>query len=223
MNKLGLLALSLGIIAAVAVAPADAQTVKKNATEKVRWYSAPRQIQILDDSPVVRDFREAPQASQDIQLPPGPGAGSGYSGGGAGALGGDNGGTIPAGGLPIGGGGGPGYRTSNGPGGLPLPKADFAHAQTNIPARGMGPKGPLPGGFTTGIHGKVNPWSGPSVNSPRMGMGRATPTSRPSAPVQAASYNNGGGGYGPSVGSGTGGGGGGSSTSVSARLLKKVR
>lgn len=222
MSKLGLLACTLGLLAAATVAPADAQTVNSKARQKASWYNAPHEIQIIDERPVIKDFREAPAAGQQIQLPPGPGAGGGYGGGGGGALGGDDGGTIPAGGIPIGGpGAGPGYRT-DGPG-AGLPKADFGHAQTNIPARGLGPKGPLPGGYSSNqLAGRLKPWQpGQGVNP---NVGRAAPRSggyTPAAP-QAASYSPGG-GYGPSVGGGNSYGGGGSSTSVSAKLLRKVK
>jgi hypothetical protein len=222
MSKLGILAMTLGVLAIVA-APANAQSINKNAKEKVRWYTAPREIQIIDDRPVVKDFREAPAAAQSIQLPPGPQSGGGYGGGGGGAMGGDDGGTLPAGGMPMGG-GGPGYRTDAPGGPVGLPKADFGHAQTNIPARGMGPRGPLPGGYTTNrLAGKMMPWSpGQGVN-PNVGrsMGGSRPVARQAA-APAATYAAPGGGYGPSVGGGSYGGGG-SSTSVSAKLLKKIK
>lgn len=221
MSKLGLLACTLGVLAVVAAAPADAQTINAKAKQKATWYNAPREIQIIDERPVIKDFREAPAAGQQIQLPPGPGAGGGYGGGGGGALGGDDGGVIPAGGMPIGGGGGsPGYRT-DGPG-AGLPKADFGHAQTNIPARGLGPRGPLPGGYSTNrLAGKMMPWQpGQGVN-PNVGRSMSRAAAPAQAVAPAATYNPGG-GYGPSVGGGSYGGGG-SSTSVSARLLKKIK
>jgi hypothetical protein len=37
------------------------------------WYSAPREMQIIDERPAVRDFREAPTPPKPIALPPGPG------------------------------------------------------------------------------------------------------------------------------------------------------
>src|SRR5438552_10740787 len=95
--QIGWLAMTLGIMVSAVVAhPADAQTVNPKATGHARWYNAPHEIQIIDDRPVVRDFREAPQAPAGIQLPPGPNSGPGFSGGGAGAMGGGDGnGTIP--------------------------------------------------------------------------------------------------------------------------------
>jgi hypothetical protein len=225
MTKLGLLACSLGVLAVAALAaPADAQTINPKARQKTTWYNAPREIQIIDERPVIKDFREAPAAAQGIQLPPGPQAGGGFGGGGGGALGDDGGGTIPAGGIPIGGAPGQqGYRNETPGGPLGLPKADFGHRPSNIPAGGLGPKGPLPGGYTTNrLAGQLKPWSpgqgvNPNVGRP-MGRQAAAPTQY-AAP--AATYNPGG-GYGPSVGGGSYGGGG-SSTSVSARLLKKVK
>jgi hypothetical protein len=222
MSKLGLLACTLGLLAAATVAPADAQTVNSKARQKATWYTAPHELQIIDERPVIKDFREAPAAGQQVQLPPGPNSGGGYGGGGGGAMGGDDGGTIPAGGIPI---GGPnqGYRTDSPGGPLGLPKADFGHAQTNIPARGMGPKGPLPGGYSSNqLMGKMKPWTpGQGVN-PNVGRPMAGRGSAPAQVAAPAAQYNPGGGYGPSVGGGSYGGGG-SSTSVSARLLKKIK
>jgi hypothetical protein len=217
-SRLGLLALTIGMAAALAT-PAHAQTINSKAKEKVRWYNAPREVQIIDDRPIVKDFREAPSAPSSIQLPPGPQGAAGFGGGGAGALGGDGGDTLPAGGMPIGG-GGPGYRTDPGSGPVALPKADFGHQPSNIPARGMGPKGPLPGGFTTGIHGKVAPWNAAPPQTVSQAV-RGRSSAMPQRPVQTASYSAPGGGYGPSVGTASGAGG--ATTNVSARLLKKVK
>lgn len=228
MTKVGFLALTAGLLATVAFAPcADAQTINQKSKEKVRWYNAPREFQIIDDRPIVKDFREAPSAAQPFQMPPGPQSSPGFSGGGAGAMGDDGGGTLPAGGMPIPGGGGPGpgnlpYRTDNGPGLGNLPKADFSHAQSNIPARGMGPKGPLPGGFTTGMMGKVMPFNKaqPTMGNPAAGMAnaarRANTATRASTPV--ASY---GGGYGPSTGSSAGGSS--TATQVHGKLLNRLK
>lgn len=225
MSKFALLAMTLGMLAAVAIAPAaDAQSVNSKAKEKVRWYNAPREIQIIDDRPIVKDFREAPSVPQGIQLPPGPTGHGNLGGGGGGAMGGDDGGTLPAGGMPLGNGGGPGYRTDSPSGPVGLPKADFGHQGTNIPAGGIGPKGPLPGGYTTNrLAGRMMPWSpgqGVNPNVGRMAGRRAASPMAQQGPA-AATYNPGG-GYGPSVGGGAYGGGG-SSTSVSARLLKKIK
>ena len=221
MTKIGLLAMTAGLVGTFAFAlDADAQTVNPKSREKVRWYNAPREFQIIDDRPVVRDFREAPSSPSGFQLPPGPGSAPGFTGGGAGAMGDDGGGTLPAGGMPIGGGGGqPAYKSDLGPlGGLP--KADFGHAQTNIPARGMGPKGPLPGGFSTGIHGKVMPFNKaqPQSASPAAGRRAAAAPSGP-PPVPVHSYS---GGYGQPSG-GYSSSGSSSSTNVHGTLLNRLK
>ncbi len=226
MSKFGLLAMTLGVLAITAIAPADAQSVRQDAKSKVRWYNAPREIQITDDRPVIKDFREAPSVPQSIQMPPGPGAYGGMGGGGGGAMGGDGGSTLPAGGMPIGGGGGdPGYRTDSPTGPVGLPKADFGHAQTNIPARGMGPRGPLANGQSTNrLMGKLQPWSPGTGVNPNVGRAMGgRPAARMVAAPSAARYNQAGNGYGPSVGGGQAYGGSGSNTSVSARLLKKIK
>jgi hypothetical protein len=36
------------------------------------FYQAPREMQIIDDRPVIRDFREAPVMPEQVQLPPAP-------------------------------------------------------------------------------------------------------------------------------------------------------
>ena len=221
MNKAALLALTIGMFAAAAIAPADAQTINPKAKEKVRWFTAPREIQIIDDRPIVKDFREAPSAASQLQLPPGPQGASGVGGGGAGALGGDDGGTIPAGGMPMGGGNQPAYRTGDNSNPVALPKSGFS-GPSNIPARGMGPKGPLPGGYSSNqLAGKIKPWTptSPQMAGPARGGGNGG--GRPVANTPAATYNPGG-GYGPSVGSSSGSGGG-ASTSVSAKLLRKIK
>lgn len=229
MNRVALLSLAAVAAATLCLsAPAEAQQrMRKVGSEKVRWYKHPPEYQIIDDRPVIKDFREAPASAPMIDLPPGPqGYGGGVRGGGAGSMPGDEGGgTLPAGGMPLGGGSEPGYRTDNpmmGP--SALPKADFGHAQTNIPARGMGPRGPLPGGYTTNrLAGKLMPIAQqpvPNMLGNNNGMGRPATSmrARPAAPV-AASY---GGGYGaPSGGASYGGNG--ASTSVRATLLKQVK
>lgn len=98
--------------------------VRKDSLEKSTWYEAPRQVQIIDDAPVVHDFRQAsPPPPQYINIPANPGGG--------------NLGTIPAGGLHF---GDPNaVHTSSGPN---LPRAGFG---TNIPAGGIAHPGSLPG------------------------------------------------------------------------------
>jgi hypothetical protein len=55
--------------------------IQKDALQKANWHTAPREFQIIDDRPIIKDFREAPQkADNTIELPIGP------AGSGAGAL-----------------------------------------------------------------------------------------------------------------------------------------
>jgi hypothetical protein len=215
-----------GLAALTLASPAKAQhaqqgggpRVNSKALEKTTYYNAPREIQIIDDRPVVRDFREAPQNPQGIDLPPGPGAGGGGNpgGGGAGALDGGGGpANIPAGGLHIPGvGTDPGYRTPSGLG-LPPPKSGFGR-DTNIPARGMGPRGALPDATST------NRLMGKMLN-PSAVKGMAAGPSHQMAPTTAKSNGNYAGptaqtysgGYGNGAGGGTGG-----SSSVTQSFVK---
>lgn len=212
---------------AVAVSsPASAQGFKidQKKLDRATFYSSPRQFQILDERPIIKDFREAPSAPQQIELPPGPqGFGSGGGGGGAGAL--------PGGGPGGGGGsapmqlGGPVIqpRTSNPM--MPnaagaLPKSGFG--PSNIPARGMGPRGALPDATSTNrLMGRMMTpvkKQGLAVGAPR-GL---TPTRGPSngnySGPPVASYS---GGYGTGSGSGYGGSASSTTTSVRGSLLKK--
>ncbi|MGH7192861.1 MAG: hypothetical protein ACREJM_04905 [Candidatus Saccharimonadales bacterium] len=221
MNKIGFLALSSGLLAALIAAPSDAQTINQKARQKASWYNTPREIQIIDERPVVRDFREAPTNPQSIQLPPGPGEHRGMYGGGGGAMP-DAASVIPAGGMPIGGDAGDhGYRLPNDTNPVPLDHGDLAHRPSNIPAGGIGQKGPLPGGFTTGIHGKVS-----APNYPQgLAAGPAPSGPHRSGPMAAAkpvaTYNPSVNSYGPSVGTGSGAGG--ASTNVRGKLLNLVK
>ncbi|MFN8655296.1 MAG: hypothetical protein U0105_03055 [Candidatus Obscuribacterales bacterium] len=223
--KISLVAVSLTVGVMCIASAANAQTANVKAKEKVHWYNAPREFQIIDDRPIIKDFREAPQGPQQVQLPPPPQGFGGVGGGGGGANGGDDGGTMPSGGMPMQGSmpGGP-YRTDGPMTGnpIPLPNARGFGAQgTNIPSRGMGPKGPLPGGFSSGIHGKIMPWAKPTPVA-GAGAGRPNGMGRPSASgvanvPSAASY---GGNYGPS-GSASGAGGNSTSTAVHGYLLNR--
>ena len=221
MNKFGLLALSSGILAALIAAPADAQTINQKARQKASWYNTPREIQIIDERPVVRDFREAPSNPQSSQLPPGPGEHRGMYGGGGGAMP-DEASVIPSGGMPIGGGAGdPGYRLPNDTNPVPLDHGDLAHRPSNIPSGGIGPKVPLPGGFTTGVGGRVaapkypnGMPAGPALSGP--GYRGPVAAAKPVA-TYYPSVNS----YGPSVGTGSGAGG--ASTNVRGKLLNNIK
>lgn len=216
-----LVASLFGISALIAAAPAHAQqaSVKEKAMHKATFYNAPRQIQIVDERPIIHDFREAPQAPGMIQLPPPPQGFGGAGGGqGGGAMpGGDGGGAAdPVMQLPAGPGIAP-YRTPSNPMGA-LPKSGFGG--TNIPARGMGPRNALQNGTTTGVHGAVNPFAKAAGPSAASAGPRAQAAGRP-APV-AASY--GGGPYTQAGGGATGGvGGAGASTAVSGRLMSRLK
>lgn len=213
---------SLGILAAACLAPeANAQgMIDQKARQKASWFNAPREIQIIDERPVIRDFREAPSASNMIQLPPGPqGFGGAGGGGGAGAMGDGGGGSpvLPAGGMPIGD-GGPGYRNAPAMGGLPLDRAGFGN-HTNIPARGMAPRGVLPNGTTTGVHGAMQT---PTARSAPSGAGAGNRGGMAAAAPAPAARSYGG----PSYTTPTGGysaGGGGNSTAVRGVLLNRLK
>ncbi len=156
-------------------------TMSDRAMERSRFYTAPREYQIVDERPVVRDFREAPVTPGQMGIPNGPGGGQGA--GGMGGIGGGGSGpntTIPSTGLPLTGGTGPGYR--NDPAGMTtLPKSGFGGS--NIPAHGMGPRGILPG-VTTGVVGKV--------------MSQNAPKQTAAAPMRASSLKGPSGGGAPS-------------------------
>lgn len=175
--------------------------MNQKSLSKATWHESPHEIQILDERPVIRDFREAPAPPQNITLPPGP---QGYDpssgGGGGGAL---NGGApnLPSGGMQLGNGRDPGYRTpSSGLGSLP--KSGFG-GPSNIPARGMAPRGALPG-VTQGVVGNIMAKKPAVAAAAAPAGGMARPMARtqgytPSAP-KVASY----GGYGQGAGNGVG-------------------
>jgi len=204
----------IGLTAGLALGASDAAfaqggfKINQKKLDKVNFYNSPRQMQILDERPIIKDFREAPSSPQMIALPPGPqGQGGGYGGNGAGALGDSPGGGD--GGAPLqipASGGQRGYRE---PGGnsLPLPKVgSFGGQGSNIPARGMGPRGALPGGQTTNrLMGKMTapkPQIGAAGGRPMgMSQGPAHTRGRYTEAPKAASYN-GGDGYGSGAGFG---------------------
>ncbi len=221
MKKKILFATVLGVASLMATAPAQAQQsqVNQKAKQKADFYNAPRRIQIVDERPIISDFREAPQAPQMIQLPPPPQGFGGAGGGqGGGSMPGDGGGGAPTPvmQLPAGDGIAP-YRTPNNPLGA-LPKSGFG--PTNIPARGMGPRTALPGGTTTGVHGAVN-WQKPQqAQGARGPAAAAAPAARAMAP--AASY---GGNYNNAANTGVSGQimAPSSTTAVSGRLMSRLK
>lgn len=106
---------------------AFAQQVNKKALEKANWYSSPREFQIIDDRPVVKDLREPSQPAGTVDL------GSPAGGAQAGANS-----TIPAGGLHL---GPPSVRAASDG----LPRSAFG---SNIPSGGLAPAGGLPSAGT---------------------------------------------------------------------------
>jgi len=209
IRKLVLVGLLAGLTLVATSSPADAQRIRKDSLEKTRWHNAPREFQIIDDRPIIRDFREAPQEAGTIELPPAPtGSGGGSGGGGGGAMGGAPP-SLPSGGLQL---GGPNQGFRSAPAGLgSLPKSGFGG--TNIPARGMAPKSGLPSGSSTNrLMGKMNtPARGAGAGAPAAGgMSRPMAVSAPAGPATA--------GYGGGYGSG-----GGSSVGSSSRTDTAVR
>jgi hypothetical protein len=198
LRQLGYVA-ALSLLSLASVAPSYAQQkIDQKSLSKATWHESPREIQILDERPVIRDFREAPAAAQQIELPPGPqGSGGGYGGNGGGALGGGPP-SLPAGGMQLGNGSGPGYRSAPQ---AALPKSGFG-GPSNIPARGMAPAGTLPG-VTKGVLGNI--MAKPKGNGAGAGPagGIAPPRGRSNGNSNGpavASY----GGYGTGSGTGTG-------------------
>lgn len=213
----------LSILAAVCLAPdAKAQMANPKARDKVEWYHTPHELQIIDDRPIVKDFREPPTQPQGIQLPPAPqGFGAPGGGNGGGAMGDGGNPSNPAGGIPMQGNGGPAYRSDNpGMSSLPLPKSGFGR-DSNIPAAGIVPRGgPLPSGVTTGIHGHLmTPTLRPTVTVVGGGAGAGNRAATAvHGTMQAANY---GGNYtqAPPGGSASGAG---ASTAVRGVLLNRL-
>ncbi len=137
--------------------------VRKDSLEKSTWYTAPRQIQIIDDAPIVKDYRTPPQGSQDnqyVDIPANPGGNSN---------------TIPAGGMHF---GNPNAaHVSSGPN---LPRAGFG---TNIPSGGIAHPGSLPNISHGGLLHPPN--SAQPAAAPRNNY--QAPVARPQSPV-ASSY-----------------------------------
>jgi hypothetical protein len=199
--------------------PASAQTVNSQARQKSNWHESPHEIQIIDERPVIRDFREAPSAPQQVQLPPPPqGFGGGFGGGSNGALS-SGGPAIPAGGIPLAG-NGPGYRTAPAGAMGALPQSGFGRG-SNIPAGGIGPKGPLADGRSTGnLQGKMltpQKTAGSGAGAPR-GMAPSSGRTNGNSNAPVASYS---GGYGTGSGAGYGGAASRTDTAVRGTLLKR--
>lgn len=209
LSLLGLTVIAMSAASAPVFAQGNMQGhIKQNELQRSRFYNAPRQVQILDERPIIKDFREAPTSSPDIALPPGPqGRPGGYGGNGAGALG-DVPSGVPGGGNPLqlGGPGVQPYRTQNpnmGAGQLPLPKSGF-NRESNIPAGGIHPGGALPEGTTTNrLAGKMfSPKQPISLGGPPSGSLQGPPSrgamlsNKSSKPTAAATY---GSSYGPST------------------------
>jgi hypothetical protein len=205
-------AVTFGLMATKAEAQGGPR-VKTNAQEKSTWYSAPHEFQIVDERPVIKDFRSAPQAAGSIELPPAPqGFGGAGGGGGSGALGGGSGAAPPAGGIGIPG-SGPAYRSEQ----AALPKSGFGGS--NI-GKGLHPGGMLPG-VNQGIVGKMmnQQKPGPGSAGPAKGMSvNPGHTSGNSSAPAAATYS---GGYGSGSGSSFGGSASRTDTSVRGSLLRK--
>jgi hypothetical protein len=151
-------------------------TIRQNAMSKSTWYNAPHEIQITDERPVVRDFREAPSTPGSIALPLGPGG---------------NAGVLPGNGLQLGNGGG--YRTPEASGPIGLPKSGF-NSGSNIPASLMRPAAGLAKGQSTGTMGRMGApklQSKPAA-SPAQRIASQTPA-RAVAPQQLMKYGQPGG------------------------------
>jgi hypothetical protein len=188
MQKIYYCLMLSAILALCSQSQSLAQQVNKKALEKANWYSAPREFQIIDDRPVVKDFREGPQQAGTVDLGgPGGGAGSGAGGGG----GGSGNGNIPAGGLHF---GKPSVRTVDDG----LPKSGFG---SNIPARGLsaGAANSLPSGGLKSYTGSSKaPQAGslPAVGHSSYVPHRGAPSTRTAAaPVAPATVRSYGGNY----------------------------
>jgi hypothetical protein len=212
MNKLLQVSLLVGIMVLSVSLPAQAQRINQKSLEKTRWHNAPREFQILDERPVIRDFREAPAAEATIEIPPGPQA-AGGSGGGGGAM--SIPASIPAGGLQL---GGPNQGFRSAPAGLgSLPKSGFG-GPSNIPAGGFAPKGLQNGNSTNRLMGKMMPQgNGAGAGAPR-GMSPSSGRSSGYSAPKAATY---GGGYGTGSGGASGGSASRTDTMVRGTLLRR--
>ncbi|CAN5357215.1 hypothetical protein BH11CYA1_BH11CYA1_24310 [soil metagenome] len=205
--KLNLVALTGALVLSALTSSAQAQSpsvaIKKGQLQQAGWYKSNAQIQIVDDGPVVHDYRTAPHEDQAYQIPVGPAGTSGR---------------IPEGGIPLGNGGPQMMRMAPNA----LPQSGFG---TNMPARGMGPARALPGtemgqlGKQYAADQRRAAQSQNNVSARPIGLGRgnsaaAAPNRMASSPASyGAAYHGSGGGYvAPSSSS---------SASVRAKLLGK--
>ena len=83
-------ALVLSALTSSAQAQSPSVSLKKGQLQQAGWYKSAPQVQIVDDGPVVHDYRTAPHEDQAYQIPIGPAGTSGR---------------IPEGGIPLGNGG----------------------------------------------------------------------------------------------------------------------
>jgi len=184
-------ALCLNTFTTEAKAQGSSVNVKKGQLQQTGWYKSNMQVQIVDDGPIVHDYRTAPSNDPGYQIPIGP----------AGA----NNGRIPEGGIPLGDGGPRQMRLERNT----LPQSGFG--PSNIPARGMGPANALPQTKMGGLGG-----NGSSGQQKTTTGTSARPIGRPSTVSASA----GPAAYGSNYGGGQGanyGGGGSSSTSLGVR------
>jgi len=206
--KTQILLVVLNMMATLGTAlPAHAELIRSKAMERAGFYVSPREIQILDDRPTIRDFREEPQPDILIELPEGPlGKGTPVSTGGAG-------GADGAGGVGSAGGSNKcqSFRRPTGES-AGLPKSGFGR-EGNIPARSVGPACALPCGTSTNrmIGLKAQPMGALLVavsktGRHRAGYNAACDSSAPaaSAPQSLVASYSGGYSTGPDSGAGRG-------------------
>ncbi len=193
-------ALVLSALTSSAQAQSPSVSLKKGQLQQAGWYKSAPQVQIVDDGPVVHDYRTAPHEDQAYQIPIGPAGTSGR---------------IPEGGIPLGNGGPQMMRVAPNS----LPQSGFG---TNMPARGMGPARALPGtemGQLGKQYAAQQRAAQANVSARPIGLGRgnsaaAAPNRMAASPASyGAAYHGSGGGYvAPSSSS---------SASVRAKLLGK--
>ncbi|HEY9869004.1 MAG TPA: hypothetical protein V6D08_07545 [Candidatus Obscuribacterales bacterium] len=179
-NLIALVGFLAGGLFIISANPAEAQgyaqsqgvKVRKDALEKVTWYKHPIEIQILDTTPTIKDFRTPASAPGSIDIPLGPVGNAGANAASA---------TIPPGGLKLG--GGPaGFRLES-PG---LPKVGFG---SNINPSKLKPAQGLPSGSSTNLlAGKFAKPAQATAPAPKMASPRPIIASQPTTKV--ATYQN---------------------------------